>query len=201
MSKEVLALDVDEVMFPFLREFTQYHNQLYGTELYPEQFDSYRFDEIVGLPRDDMSERIYSFHQRDDSHIKPLDGAQEALRELHRYYDLVAVTARHPQFEQSTKWWLDLQGLPVGDVHAIGFEGTIEGQPTTKAEVCRGIGAVALIDDSPKHVLECHDAGIDATIFGDYSWNQTGQLPEVVQRCSDWPAVLLHLGIHEPGTI
>ena len=31
MSREVIAVDADEVSFPFLTEFTKYHNQQFGT--------------------------------------------------------------------------------------------------------------------------------------------------------------------------
>ena len=77
----------------------------------------------------------------------------------------------------------------------IGFPEVME-KPLTKAEVCKEIGAVALIDDSLKHLLQCSEVGIEGILFGDYPWNQTDSLPENITRCTNWLEVLEHLNIN-----
>jgi|AntRauTorckE6833_2_1112554.scaffolds.fasta_scaffold11243_4 uncharacterized HAD superfamily protein len=202
MSREVIAVDADEVSFPFLTEFTKYHNQQFGTSYRPDEFDSYYFHKVMGLTRQEVKERIFAFHDVDDSLVPPIEGSKTALDQIAQHYDIVTVTARHPQFQEQTRRWLvDIHEMPFRDVYAIGHEDTAE-HPRSKVEVCQEIGAVALIDDSPKHLMDCGEAGMDGILFGDYSWNQAKEeLPERVTRCVDWPAVLHYFGIDVSSTV
>ncbi len=202
MSKEVIAVDTDEVLFPFLDEFTKYHNLQFGTSHQPDDFNSYYFHEVLGLTRQQVKERVFSFHEVDDTHVPPIEGSQAALKQIAERYDIVTVTARHPQFEEQTRRWLvDIHGIPFRDVYAIGHEDTTE-KPRSKAEVCEEIGAVALIDDSPKHLMGCSAIGINGVLFGEYSWNKVEEeLPVNITRCVDWSAVLHYLDIHAPSTV
>jgi len=202
MSREVIAVDADEVSFPFLAEFTKYHNQQFGTSHHPDEFDSYYFHEVMGLTRQQVKQRIFAFHDVDDSKVTPIEGSQAALNQIAQHYDIVTVTARHPRFKEQTRRWLvDIHGMPFRDVYAVGHEDTAE-HPRSKAEVCQEIGAVALIDDSPKHLMRCSEVGMKGILFGDYPWNTVEtELPDNVTRCVDWPAVLHYLGIDVPSTV
>ena len=75
------------------------------------------------------------------------------------------------------------------DVLHIGYADVME-KPVKKVDMCKRLGAIALIDDSLSHVTECAEEGIEGVLFGDYPWNQADELPSGVTRCVDWPAVL-----------
>lgn len=56
--------------------------------------------------------------------------------------------------------------------------------------MCADVGAVALIDDSPKYALQCAGAMPLVILFGDYAWNCTTEaLPPNVKRVRGWPEV------------
>lgn len=68
----------------------------------------------------------------------------------------------------------------------------------SKAEMCREIGAIALVDDAPGYIADCLRNGGEqfrlGIVFGEYGWNKED--PEVVcaddprlQRCRDWKQV------------
>lgn len=197
MNKEGIAVDIDEVLFPFLDEFIKDHNDLYGTNLMINDFPSYEFSGTLGLGILDTVERVYSFQSRlDQSKIAPLQESKESIAKVASKYDINIVTARHPQFEDETVEWLNthFMGNFVSTTF-IGFPEVME-KPLTKAEVCKEIGAVALIDDSLKHLLQCSEVGIEGILFGDYPWNQTDSLPENISRCTNWIKVLDHLNIN-----
>lgn len=185
-----MAVDVDEVLYPFVASFLVHHNDTYETDHKFDEFLSYEFEHALGIDVDETIRRVYGYLETDHSHIDSLEGAKEAIMELSSRHDLYVVTARHPKFEESTKRWINERfGNVFQSVISIGYAPIME-KPVTKAEICNQLGAVALIDDSVGHVTHCAESGIEGVLFGNYPWNQTDELPERVTRCNDWPAVL-----------
>ena len=192
MSRETIAVDIDEVLFPFVDSFVEYDNALHGGEFRAENFSTYAFEDVLGTTIHEAMSRIYDFNGSSHDHIGPLDKAREALITLSDRFDLAIVTARHPQFEAHTSGWLNrhLDGF-FSSLSHIGYHLVME-KPVKKVDVCRELGAVALIDDSISHVSECAEVGMQGILFGDYPWNKAETLPIGVIRCHDWPAVLEH---------
>lgn len=190
MNKETVAVDVDEVLFPFVPEFVQYDNDRYGGNLTITDFFTYRFEHVLEIPLEEAVERVYSFNAVDHNHISPVEAAHESIERLSERFNLVVVTARHPKFEPNTRRWLN-EHLPgfFREVLHIGYASVME-KPQRKVDVCKQLGAIALIDDSLEHVSECAKDGVEGVLFGNYPWNQIAQLPAGVTRCLDWPAVL-----------
>ncbi len=193
MKRERIAIDVDEVLFPFLDEFIQYHNNKYGTSLTRDQVDNYEFSKALKLDIPATVQRIYNFHEHlGNKTVEPFEASKEAIAKLSKKYDLSIVTARHPKFEDMTTEWLKRHyGDIFKNINHIGFAPIME-KARTKAEVCLEIKAIALIDDSVDHILGCSAVGIDGILFGDYPWNQYNSLPPNVTRCINWGEVLRH---------
>ena len=60
----------------------------------------------------------------------------------------------------------------------------------SKPELCRQIGAVALIDDSIDYARECADDGIPVFLFGKYAWNACAEeLSPLITRVHTWRMV------------
>ena len=197
MSKEVLATDIDEVLFPFLQEFSGWHNQEYGTNLEADDFKSYEFSDTLGLSVPETVHRVHTFLSVDHSFfgVSPLEESQEAISKLGEQYKLVAVTARHPQFKKSSLNYLrKFFDDKITDITLVGTSATVD-VLRSKAEVCKELGAIALIDDSVVHVTGCAEVGIDGILFGDYPWNQTDELPEGVVRHKNWAGVLEYFNV------
>lgn len=191
MSREIIAVDVDEVLFPFVEEFIKFDNAIYGGDFTVQDFLTYAFENVLNAGTDkEAMRRVYDFNGSDHTDITPLEQTYDALATLSERFDLAIVTARHPQFESQTKSWLErhLDGFFFSLSH-IGYAPVVE-KPVKKVEVCRDLGAIALIDDSLGHVSECAEDGMEGILFGDYPWNQANVLPSGVTRCRDWPAVL-----------
>lgn len=197
MSKEVIATDIDEVLFPFLREFSGWHNQEYGTQLNPDDFNSYEFNDILGISVPETVHRVHSFLGEEHGFlgVEPVEESKTAIAKLGEQFKIVAITARHPQFKDSSLEYL-LQHFrgEIADITLVGTSATVE-VVRSKAEVCKELGAIALIDDSITHVLGCAEAGIGGVLFGDYPWNQMDKLPEGVVRHKNWVGVLEHFGV------
>lgn len=195
MGKEVLAMDVDEVLFPLLEHFLMSHNVQQNTQFSFDDFKTYHFEDVLGLSVPETVDRVYAFSAADHSHIDPILSTQEGITRLKNRFDIEIVTARHEQFRPNTSKWLhDKIGQFFGDIHMIGYAPILE-KPLTKAEICLLIGAVALVDDNPTHVFEMPEVGKEGILFGNYPWNRDVILPKGVTRCEDMIEVAEHFGV------
>lgn len=190
MSKPIIAVDIDDVLFPYMLELVKHYNQIKDAHLSIDDFFTYHFMEVWGGTEDEATEIAYTIHHREFLHIEPLPGAQAAMAELAKAYELHVVTSRPTMFEQKTKEWVDkhFAGL-FTRVDLVGnpYDGSAH---RTKVEVCQELGSVYLLDDQPRYIGECASHGIQGVLFGDYAWNRSFELPDGVTRCVDWPAVL-----------
>lgn len=195
--RETIALDIDEVLFPFIPQFVRWHNGVHQTNFRSDDFFTYEFDAVLGLSVSDTVSRVHEFLEQRDNHenVAPIEGSENAVYALAERYSLVAVTARNPRFRAVTEVYLnDCFGGNIEHVELIGHPASMEACKS-KAEACQKLGVAALIDDSVRHVNGCVDNGIDGILFGDYPWNGDDELREGVTRCRDWPDVLGYLGI------
>jgi 5'(3')-deoxyribonucleotidase len=192
VSKELIAVDVDEVLFPMLESFLEHHNPTYGTTHKFSDFLSYDFEHTLGVPIEETVRRVYEYLDMDNHLVEAVKGSQAAIARLSERYDLAVLTARHPRYEQPTINWIHNRFERVfNQIVCVGYAPIME-QPVTKADICKELGAKALIDDSLSHINHCAEAGIEGVLFGDYPWNQTDTLPDSVTRCRDWEEVTEH---------
>ena len=118
-----------------------------------------------------------------------------AISKLSGEYSLKAITARHPQFEGVTRdYLLRYFTNNIVEITLVGTEATMN-QVRTKTEVCLEVGAIALIDDSTKHVSECVEVGITGILFATIHGIGLIRLPDGVIRYSNWGGVLRHFDV------
>lgn len=187
MSKPRIAIDIDEVLVPFCEELARHHNERYQTALQLEDFISHEYWKVWGGTKEESIEKVRVFitegHTR---HLSPMREAQEALNLLKKEFDPVVVTSRQRVYEDFTREWVETH-FP-NTFSAIHFCSYWDQVPPffTKAEVCKEIGAIVLVDDHIQYVLECAAQGLPSILFGNYPWNQTDVLPEKVTRAANW---------------
>ena len=122
-------------------------------------------------------------------------------------FDVVGVTSRQLLIADATRDWLGLHfpGLfrdvffgnhwvPEAASPDLQAAGVVK---KSKREMVEAVGAVALVDDSPKYVRElAGDAGganyQKSVLFGHYAWNRAepDSLPSNCVRVADWEEVL-----------
>lgn len=193
MPKPVLAIDIDEVLFPFILELATYHNVKHGTSLSVGDFQSYDLEKVWGGTVEEAVAKVNAFFAVDHLHIEPIVGAIDSIRLLADHFRLIVITSRHDSLSQATHSWVDRHFAGVFETLILAGNHHAGGNVKTKVSLCHELGAIALIDDSLHHVLECSDAGQRAILFGDYPWNQADELPEGVVRASNWEQVTTEL--------
>ena len=193
VEQDIIAVDLDDVLFDFVGYFFTWHNQQYGTAL--ERKDMVlgaMIWDVWGGTKEEAAERIPAFfHDIDMLNIPPIPGAMAALHQLKESYGFHIVSARDRSTKEVSTAWIEnyfpgvFMGVSLGIATPTDQTGSM-----SKAEMCLQIGAKTLIDDQVVHIQAALDAGQQVLLFGDNPWNQVPTLPSGATRVSDWWAVL-----------
>lgn len=187
----VIAVDIDEVLFPFVANLLLWHNQEYGTNLVFEDFFSYNFPQVWGGTRDEAIHKVKLFNKTKVLLSgAPINGAVEAIERLAKDHQLEIVTSRrHSEMEVSQQWVNHYFPNFFDNIHTGNhYEPGAIGIP--KPVMCKQIGAEVLIDDSLDYAKECAKEGVKVFLFGNYPWNQAEVLPLNVTRVNNWRELL-----------
>jgi len=189
MSRQLIAVDIDDVLVDHYEAVLEFHNSRYGTNHKLADYVTDHWSKVWGLDEKETERRAREFAALGVAGRAIKKGAADGVRALHRDYDLAIVTVRRKVNVEPTLAWAEAE-FP-GVFKEIRFVPIWEeaGAPS-KAEVCKEIGADYLIDDSLKHCELAAAAGIHAVLFGNFPWNQADKLPAGVTRCKNWPAVV-----------
>ena len=185
-----IAVDIDDVLFPFVGGVAKFHNDRHGTQLTAGDFNTYDFVDVWGGSQEDSMKLIDDFLAMDHSLIRPLEGSVDAIKRLKKDFRVVSITARNGIFEPNTVKWLSMHfpGLLDGAYFAGNRH---DGRPyRSKGDICREVGANILIDDSPHNLLSATEYGIDGVLFGKKAWSvMNGLPPKSIKHCTDWTDV------------
>lgn len=191
MNKPTIAVDIDEVLFPLLSTFFPYLKAKHGIDVRQEQMKTYRTEDVIGGTVEELLAKMDDYLQTEHyENALPVKGAAMALKELHKKYRLVVITARHKTFRGLTERFIETHFKGLFDAIRYTHDEDNPEIETTKFEICQQEKAIVLIDDNLTFVLECAKVGFPVVLFGDYAWNQLDKLPEGIVRCNDWLAVV-----------
>ncbi|MBW4061363.1 hypothetical protein HJC99_02215 [Candidatus Saccharibacteria bacterium] len=194
MAKPVIAIDIDEVLAPFNERILAHYNRIDGTSIEAHEYGGLvDFEDLWHIPRAEAIVRFEEYHRHGHSgRHEPMDESIAAVSELKQHFELVVITSRQLEFQTVTTEWVKRHYPGIfRDVHLANYWD--EDRPrSTKAAICQQSHAQVLIDDDLKYVTEAAEAGLRGILFGDYSWNQAGTLPQGVTRVHNWrEAVIL----------
>ena len=194
MKKPVLAVDFDDVVNNFNHAFLFYNRNVHGATQTYDDLHTYDYCIDYAISEKEAHERIWHFcHTRHDS-VKPITSVVEALRLLKQYYDIHMVTGRCESIAPVTHYWLEGRTPHIFDhTHFTNSFATKHPERRrSKVEVCREIGAVALVDDALHHVGDVA-AQLNIPVFMlTRPWNKH-ETPTGVTRISDFDEAFEHL--------
>lgn len=192
-TKRIIAVDVDDVLFPTndgIRNFVNTHyeaNLSHEDHTQPGEYIGY-FERVWGVDHETAETWYRSFIESGAlTQMQPIEGAIEVLAELEKNYELVVISARHEEQVEMTHQWLVAHFPSVfKDVRFI--SGWYHGRKISKGDVCKEIGATYLIDDHTEHCLQAENAGTKALLFGEYGWSKN-DTANTLTRVKDWSEV------------
>ncbi len=219
-QKPVVAVDLDEVLGGFLPALTLWHNRVYGTAFSLSDYRSYSYHELWGGTNAATVAKVHTFFDSDEfkSGVAPIPGAAETLRPLLPLCTFVVATSRQHVIAQATADWIEEHFAGIFDAIKMGNHYDLKSPDPdapgdaaagvvkrSKPDMCRDMGACALIDDSAKYAAQCGGTmgeGFLTVLFGQYGWNTGPHVPQVadgtlprleaagrVQRAHSWSEV------------
>ena len=200
--KQIIGVDIDDVLAANAEGFINFSNQRWGTRLRPEDYTEH-WAKLWQVDIEEVERRAGELH---DSGViaayRHNDAALPVLQALKADYTLLAMTSRRISIEQLTRQWIDTHYKGIfDDVKFAGiFDVPVNAEihTLTKSDLFSQHKVDYVIDDQLKHCMAAADLGIDALLFGNYTWNQTDQaLSGKVARVSDWQAVLEYFNARE----
>jgi 5'(3')-deoxyribonucleotidase len=200
MSRQTIAVDVDDVLSDQKSAMIDFSNQIYGSSLtlddfrQPGEYWSY-WEMVWAVDAEEGNRRLEKFIASDFSRKqKTVDGAVSVIARLKRAYDLEIITSRRPETRTMTQEWIERHFPGIfEDVHFTGLwheDGT-----ASKAEICGAIGAGYLVDDNVEHCELALAAGVTPLLFGEYGWNTHVRVPAGITRVVNWHAVAEYFGV------
>ena len=197
-----ICVDCDEVLAQFVEGINSWHSRVHGTALPLAAYASTHFAKVPGWGSDaEADAKVQDFFAGSPEWLglAPLPGAREALAALKRDFpqlDLQVVTARSTKQREQTLAWLAAHfGGLFSAVHFLSAYDNalrLDAPAKSKGQVCRELGACALIDDSPSYCITAAPHVPLVLLFSRVPWN-TGQaarehpaLPPNVVRAPGW---------------
>ena len=193
-----LAVDVDEVLFPYNRHFLEfYKDRMNGFRL--EDLHSFEMEKVFGCTRDEIVKLHDDFALSQTFRtIRPISLSKHYVNLLSRQHKLFAVSGR-PQFLQSvTEEFIHSNyGERIKEVVCTSsFHKNLNS--STKVEECKKRDIKLILEDSARYAVECAAQGIAVVLF-DYSWNQPYNNPGVdhhlIHRVRFWPEAYQAVGL------
>lgn len=187
--REVVAVDMDDVVVETAAHIIQHVNTTYGVSMTIDRFYT-REPEAWGAPDIETAvRRVNSFLETEEYFMStPIQESITALRSIKKIHDLYIVTGRPDFTELATRKWLKshMPDLFEDVVFTNYFD---PNKVRTKGDVCRELGATVLIDDHIDHCISAQDRGIRPILFGRYPWNDVPAIPDGIERAEHWPMI------------
>src|SRR6056300_298393 len=165
-----IAIDLDEVLVPFLRPLAQYH----GRRL-PHSKHSYVFREIFECSHEQAQELIYDYYKSPEFlFVKPITGSQRAMARFRPQVNkMYVVTGRQEAAREQTESWIERHFPGIFD--DVILTNSYTEHEISKVDICRALSIGCVIDDSLDTCRECWDNRMLAVNFvgdGDhvYPW-------------------------------
>lgn len=191
MSNTTIAIDLDEVLAPFVPDLMLWYNKKYQCNFQYEQFTTYDFSKIWGGTKEQAAEICDVFHNsRNIENIQPIVNAVKALTLLKEKFKLILVTSRPLQHTDYTHAWINYHFPNIFSDIILCNHWTKIGQSIKKSEVCKIVNAQYFIDDLPFYIEDVASCDIKSLLFGNYPWNATTVSHKNAQRVSGWDNVL-----------
>lgn len=170
----VLAVDIDDVLYPFADTAIDYVAKVSGHSVtHLELFGDQKYT-ASGLSDREFNRLVRQYHHLESNiEHKPIPGSAEVLSKLSSDNRIYLVTSRSKGMRDITEKWLNrhLSLVKIEDLIFVGNHWTGD-VVETKADTCRRLGAKYLIEDQPRYVELFNNHKTDAILFGMYPWNQ-----------------------------
>lgn len=194
MAKQIIAVDIDDVLAANAEAMVSFSNEQWGTHLTIEGYQEH-WGKMWQIEHEieETEKRAHAFFDSGAfARLRHFPEALPVLKKMSKKYRLILLTSRRQRLLAETTEWVNhfFPGLFEATHYSGFFDTTKPGRHSaTKRELCVELGVGYLIDDQLKHCEAVAQEGVKGLLFGDYAWNRTANLPSGVVRVRNWQAV------------
>ena len=169
-----IAIDIDEVLVPFLHPMAKYHKKSISKTRY-----SYVYRDIFDITEEESQKMVQEFYRSQAfTQLTPMKGARGAMYKLHRGADkLYMVPGRKDSVREETEAWIETYFPNIFD--DVILTNSYTSHEVKKSDICRALNIGLIIDDNKGICDQCIEAGTDALKFvGDdiYPWCEESEI-------------------------
>lgn len=191
-KKLKIGIDLDDVVFEFVKGLIKYYKLKTGKELIFEQFQSYDISKTLNIPLEEVLQLVGEMATPEfNLSMAFCEFAKESILKLSKNNDVYFITSRI--HKEGTKESLDKY------FSEIYFELIFSSNPYAKTlgkhkgEICLELGIDFMIEDSYEHAINCANFGVKCFLL-EKPWNVSSEKHENIIRVKDWKEVLVKLG-------
>ncbi|MCD5381677.1 MAG: hypothetical protein LR008_03850 [Candidatus Pacebacteria bacterium] len=184
MIKRIVAVDFDDVVAGFNLAFATFHNDKFGTSVEYDDITTYVMTDVYKTDMETLLGRIHMFCHGHHHEIKPIYDAYLEFLILNEYFDLQIITSRCESLSKITEAWLSVHMPEIFTyIHFTnGFGTKHPDRKRLKSDVCKEIGAVAMIDDALMHTEEVAAECSIPVLMPNRPWNQGDIHPDIIRK-------------------
>ena len=192
--KHRIAIDLDDVLAPTGQALVDHYGARSGKQLPYGDITTYEYWQQFGVSDADAIDIVHGYELAGYPGLEPFPAASGDLQGIKASgFDLVIVTARPEKLRQTTEEWIEKYFTGVFSEIVMTGNKYTSTHYMPKHVACVAMGALALVDDQPKHITGVVNAGLMGILFGEYPW-QPNDPPQGAYRARDWADVSNHLG-------
>lgn len=186
-----IGIDLDDVVFEFVRELLIEYNLRHSTNFKFEDVFSYYFPEVLKISGENFNNFVKEFFGKEKRNNLPLcDDAKDSIMTLAQNHEIYFITSRVHQ--EGTKERLNslFSNIPFNLIFSSNpYVGT---SGKTKGEICLEHGIHFMIEDSKEHAEECASKGIKTVILSK-PWNIKANHENLI-KVNNWNEIVELIG-------
>ena len=171
-----IGVDIDGVIFYFIKSFIPVVREEYGLELEEDDFFTHDLFQVLGVPKEKANELIGKAIMRDPILIS---GARESLSHLSEKHEIIILTARYPDLFDMTKRQLAEKGIRYDQIFCLS-----EGEKHQS-----NIDLDVVVEDNFEDAIGWVGKARLVLVF-DHPWNQSLNTSDLFKRVCSWDEVV-----------
>jgi 5'(3')-deoxyribonucleotidase len=174
-----IAIDIDEVLVPFLNPMARYHRQKSGIRKTDKPKFDYVYRDIFNVTEEESQKMVREFYESPHFQVlQPIRGSRRVMYKFRHATDkLYVITGRQDIVREETERWIDRHFPGIFD--DIIFTNSYTPNELKKVDLCRALNIGLIIDDNMGICNECIASGIQALNFvgeNTYPWCEESEI-------------------------
>jgi len=187
MEKRKIGIDLDDVVFEFVKDLLKEYENEFGKKILFEDVFSYNFPDLWHLNEKETLDFFGKILTKEfNENLSLCTSVKEIIFNLSKTHQIYFITAR--TFQEGTLESLKkhFSEIPFELIFSSNFYANTKGK--SKGEICNELGIDFMVEDDRRNSENCANKGIK-TILLDKPWNQNCEHENII-RVKDWKEIL-----------